>query len=60
MASIVLWMMKVKEGRRFSEAWNIQGKHLGEGDTSVGSLKGEEVLVYDCMCLKCRVFTTSH
>ena len=33
-----------------SETWNLPGKHLGEGGTSSGSLKGEEVFVYDYMC----------
>lgn len=43
-----------------SEAWNIPEKHPGECDTPVGSVKGEEVFVYDYMCLKSRIFTTSH
>lgn len=30
---------------RVSEAWKIQGKHLGEGDMSIVSLVGEEVFV---------------
>lgn len=51
--------LKKVEGE-VGEVWNTQRKHLGEGDTSVGSLKGEEVLVYDYMCLKFRIFTTSH
>lgn len=38
-----------------SEAWNIPEKH----DIPTGSVKGEEVFVYDYMCLKCRIFTAS-
>ena len=56
--SCVLWTMRKVSG--VSEAWNIPEKHLGEGDTPAGSIKGEEVFVYDYMCFKCRIFPTSH
>lgn len=60
MSSCVLWMMRLKEGKWGRWGLEHSRKQLGEGDTSAGSVKGEEVFVYDHMCFKCRIFTTSH